>query len=145
MILLDVNVVLAALRDDHPQHGLVRPWFDRLLAEQRRFCVPDEVWAAVVRLATNRRVFGEPSPLDKVFDFARAVRAQPGHSALRSGPRRFELFATLCRDGQAAGDLVPDAFLASLAMENGCGVASLDRDFARFPGLAWEQPGQGNA
>jgi len=140
VILLDVNIVLAAHREDHPHHPLARAWLERVVAEQRSFCVPDEVWAAVVRLATNRRVFGDPSSLDEVFAFADAVRAQPGHAALRSGPRRFEVFRTLCHDGQAAGDLVPDAFLASLAVENGCGVASLDRDFARFPGLAWEQP-----
>lgn len=140
MILLDVNIVLAAHREDHPHHPLVRAWLERLVAEQRSFCVPDEVWAAVIRLATNRRVFGDPSSLDEVFAFADAVRAQPGHLVLRSGPRRFEVFRTLCHDGQAAGDLVPDAFLASLAIENGCGVASLDRDFARFPGLAWVQP-----
>lgn len=142
MILLDVNVVLAAHREDHPHHPMVRRWLSRLVAEQRNFCVPDEVWAAVVRLATSRRVFGDPSSLEEVFTFAEAVRAQPGHSALRSGPRRFEVFRRLCQDGQALGDLVPDAFLASLAVENGCGVASLDRDFARFPGLVWEQPGK---
>lgn len=104
MILLDVNVVLAALRDDHPLHSLVRPWFDEMLVRRRSFCVPDEVWASVVRIATNRRVFREPSSLDAVFHFAATVRAQPGHTALRSGPRRFDLFQTLCQRGQVVGD-----------------------------------------
>jgi predicted nucleic acid-binding protein len=38
--LLDVNVVLAAHRDDHPQHAAVRPWFDRLMASDDPFTVP---------------------------------------------------------------------------------------------------------
>lgn len=140
MILLDVNVVLAAHREDHPHHASVRGWLDRLVAKRGSFCVPDEVWASVLRLATNRRIFPDPSSLEEVFGFADAVRAQPGHAAVRSGPGRFEVFRRLCHEGQAAGDLVPDAFLAALAVENGCGIASLDRDFARFPGLRWEQP-----
>jgi predicted nucleic acid-binding protein len=37
-------------------------------------------------------------------------------------------------------DLVPDAHLAALALEHGLTVYSTDGDFARFPGLAWENP-----
>ncbi len=39
------------------------------------------------------------------------------------------------------GDLVPDAYLAALALEHGCTLASLDRDFARFTELDWMRPG----
>lgn len=141
MILLDVNVVLAAHRADHPQHEAVRPWFDEVLARQLEISVPDEVWASFVRVATNRRIFSVPTPVADAFAFLRSVRAQPAHSVLRSGPRRLELFEQLCRDGQVSGDLVPDAYLAALAVENGCALASLDRDFARFTDLEWQQPG----
>ena len=36
--------------------------------------------------------------------------------------------------------LVPDAHLASLAIEHGLTCCSTDGDFARFPGLKWENP-----
>jgi hypothetical protein len=35
---------------------------------------------------------------------------------------------------------VSDAHLAALALEHGTGVWSTDADFARFPGLPWEDP-----
>ena len=38
------------------------------------------------------------------------------------------------------GDLVPDAHLAALAVEHGLAICSTDGDFARFPGLRWENP-----
>jgi predicted nucleic acid-binding protein len=38
--LLDVNIVLAAHRDDHPQHRPVRAWFDAMLAGDEPFTVP---------------------------------------------------------------------------------------------------------
>jgi predicted nucleic acid-binding protein len=36
--------------------------------------------------------------------------------------------------------LVPDAHLAALAIEHGLTLQSPDGDFARFPGLKWENP-----
>lgn len=38
------------------------------------------------------------------------------------------------------GNLVPDAHLAALAIEHGLTLCSTDGDFARFPGLRWENP-----
>lgn len=38
------------------------------------------------------------------------------------------------------GNLVPDAQLAALAMEHGLVVQTADTDFARFPGVRWENP-----
>lgn len=35
---------------------------------------------------------------------------------------------------------VPDAHLAALAIEYGLTLQTTDRDFARFSGLAWENP-----
>ena len=37
-------------------------------------------------------------------------------------------------------NLVPDAHLAALAIEHGLTLCSTDGDFARFPGLRWENP-----
>ena len=38
------------------------------------------------------------------------------------------------------GKLVPDADLAALAIEHGLILCSTDGDFARFPGLRWQNP-----
>jgi toxin-antitoxin system PIN domain toxin len=37
-------------------------------------------------------------------------------------------------------NLIPDAHLAALAIEHGLTLCSTDGDFARFPGLSWENP-----
>ena len=36
--------------------------------------------------------------------------------------------------------LVPDAYLAALAIESGSEWITTDRDFSRFPGLRWRHP-----
>jgi predicted nucleic acid-binding protein len=38
------------------------------------------------------------------------------------------------------GNLIPDAFLAALAVEHGLTVYSTDTDFARFDEVRWENP-----
>jgi hypothetical protein len=36
--------------------------------------------------------------------------------------------------------MVPDAWLAALAIESGCEFVTTDRDYARFAGLRWRHP-----
>lgn len=143
MKLLDVNLVLAAHRDDHPHFAAARAWLDVLLADAGRFSVPDLVAGSFLRLATNRRIFMTPTTAEDAFGYLRALRAQTGHVTLSPGPRHLDLLERLCRSSDATGDLVPDAQLAALAVEHGAEVVSFDRDFARFVGLRWSRPGAG--
>jgi predicted nucleic acid-binding protein len=46
----------------------------------------------------------------------------------------------LCVGAETRGSRITDAWLAALAIESGCEWITLDRDFARFPGLKWQAP-----
>jgi uncharacterized protein len=140
VLLLDVNVVLAAHRDDHPHHEPVRGWFDAMLADEQRFAVPAIVWGSFLRLATNRRVFEVPTPRAEAFAFVEAVCAQPTHLAVGPGPRHLALLRKLCEEADASGDLVADAAIAAIAAEHGGEVVTLDRDFARFTSVKHRRP-----
>jgi toxin-antitoxin system PIN domain toxin len=140
VILLDVNVLVAAHRDDHPHHSTVAPWFAELTRGNERFTVPDFVWAAFVRIATNRRIFMVPTPLDDAFAFLHAVHGQPNHIAVSTDATHLSTFEELCRTCDATGDLASDAYLAAIAVELGATLVSLDRDFARFESLDWQRP-----
>ena len=132
MLLLDVNVVLAAHRADHPHHADVRAWFDELLAGDEPFTVPVTVWASFLRLVTSRRIFEVPTPRADAFSFVEATSVQPHHLPLGPGPRHLPLLRKVCDEADATGDLMPDAVIAAIAAEHGCDIVTLDRDFARF-------------
>lgn len=140
MKLLDVNVVLAAHRDDHPLFEPARPWLDGLMRSGEPFSVTDLVAGSFIRLATNRRIFLKPTPTDDAFAYLRALRDQPGHLTLSPGPGHLDIFERLCRTSDATGDLAPDAQLGAIAVEHGGEVVSFDRDFARFAGVRWSRP-----
>ncbi len=54
------------------------------------------------------------------------------------GHRR--IVGSLLKASWTTSRLVPDAHLAALAIEHGLTLQSTDGDFARFPGLKWENP-----
>jgi len=50
------------------------------------------------------------------------------------------LVRRLCDEADAVGDLVPDAVIGALAVEYGCDLITLDRDFARFGSVRHLRP-----
>ena len=72
--------------------------------------------------------------------FADGIRKQPNCVFIQPGERHWEIFARLCKEAGVKGNLVPDAYLAALAIEAGCEWITTDRDFSRFPGLRWRHP-----
>jgi hypothetical protein len=140
VLLLDVNVVLAAHRDDHPDHASVHGWFDEMFTRDERFAVPVLVWVSFLRLAANRRIFEVPTPRPEAFAFIDARRAQPLHLTVGPGPRHLTLLRSLCDEADASGGLIADGVIAAVALEHGCQVVTLDRDFARFSSVEHMRP-----
>ena len=54
--------------------------------------------------------------------------------------RHADLLGELLAVDGIRADLVPDAHLAAIALGHGLTVMSNDGDFARFPGVRWENP-----
>lgn len=140
MKLLDVNVVLAAHRDDHPDFQPARTWLQQIVDDGVPFAVVDFVAGAFLRVATNRRIFSVPTPLDAAFAYLNALRAQPAHVMIAPGTQHLGLLEHLCQTAEASGDLIADAQLAAIALEHAAEVVSFDRDFARFEALSWHRP-----
>lgn len=140
MLLADVNTFIYAHRPESPRFEEHRAWLTSALSAAEPFGVSELVLSSFVRIVTNHRVFVEPTPPALAFDFCAAVLSSPSAVALRPGPRHWRIFESLCRDVGARGNVVPDAFLAALAIEHGATWVSGDRGFARFPGLRWTLP-----
>lgn len=111
-----------------------------MLRSDAAFAVAELVLAGFVRVVTNPRVFVEPVPLARALEAADALRLHPHAVLVAPGARHWEIFARLCRDVAAKGNLTSDAYFAALAIESGSEWITTDRDFARFPGLRWRHP-----
>ncbi len=140
MILPDVNVLVHAFRVDSSAHAPCRRWLEALVDGASRFAVSPQVLSGVVRVVTHPKVFRRPSPLGEALDFCAALLDQPRAVVAQPGPDHWDIFTRLCGQADARGNLVPDAWFAALAIEGGHEWITLDRDYARFPGLRWRPP-----
>jgi toxin-antitoxin system PIN domain toxin len=140
MILPDVNVLIYAFRKDTPQHAVCRPWLAGVASGEARFGISPLVLSAVVRITTNPRAFRTPSAVEEAFGFCEDLLSQPHCEVVEPGERHWSVFKRLCTETDTRGPRVTDAWLAALAIEWGCEWITLDRDYARFPGLKWQVP-----
>ena len=89
---------------------------------------------------THPRVFTRPTPLSQALAFCEILRSQPNATLLSPGPRHWGIFTGLCADAGARGNLIPDAYLAALAIETGSEWITTDGDYRRFRGLRVGHP-----
>lgn len=66
-----------------------------------------------------------------------ALVSSPGTRIVRPSGKHWTSFADLCRQTGASGNLIPDCYLAALAIENDATFVSRDRFFASVTGLKW--------
>jgi uncharacterized protein len=140
MILPDVNVLVYAFRADFVQHAVCRRWLIDVISGDARFGMSPATLAAVVRITTNPRAFKEPSAIEEAFGFCEDLLNQPHCQVVEPGERHWDIFRRLCIASGTKGPRVGDAWFAALAIEWGCEWITLDRDYARFPGLTWRGP-----
>ena len=140
MILPDVNILVNAFRSDSSDHETCRTWLDSVVNGDARYGMAPQVLSGVIRITTHPKVFSEPSSLDEVLRFCDILLAQSQCVVIQPGEWHWEIFTRLCTEGDARGNLVPDAWFAALAIESGCEWITLDRDYARFPELRWRVP-----
>lgn len=143
MVLPDVNVLVYAFRPDLAPHALNRRFLLDLLEGDEAFGLSGSVLSGFVRVVTHPRIFETPDPIEDALAFTETLRASERAVWIEPGPRHWEIFTRLCREANARGNLVPDAYFAALAIESGCEWVTTDRDYARFPGLRWSRPEAG--
>jgi len=140
VLLADVNVLVYAFREDAEGHAAYRKWVEELIGADQAYGVSEQVLSGFLRVVTHPRVFDPPAPIHDAILFADGFREQPNAVLIQPGPRHWEIFRSLCRSAGARGNLVADAYLAALAIESGCEWITVDRDYAKFPGLHWRRP-----
>lgn len=140
MILPDVNVLVYAFRREAADHDRYASWLSRTLASSELALV-DTVLLGLLRIVTSPRIFVDPAPLPVALQFVDALGAGPRARPLAPTVATWERFRAIAvGDSQVRGPLVPDAWLAALALSHGCRLATADRGFARFEGLDWFVP-----
>jgi toxin-antitoxin system PIN domain toxin len=140
MVLPDANVLVHAFRPEMEGHSDHLAFVQGLVDGDEAFGLSTIVLSGFLRVVTHPRIFATPDNFGDALAFAEALLESEQSVVIEPGPRHWEIFERLCREANARGNLVPDAYLAALAIESGCEWVTTDRDYARFPGLRWRDP-----
>ena len=139
-MLVDVNLLLYAAIAEYAQHAVARAWLDDALDRHARVGLPWESLLGFLRIATDSRMLKTPMPVRAGLATMRDWLDHDGVWIPTPGDRHAAILAGLLEAAGRGGKLVPDAHLAALAIEHRLTLCSTDGDFARFPGLRWENP-----
>jgi len=139
-MIVDANVLLYAVDTTCHFHAVACRWLTEALNGPRRIGLPWASLLAFQRIATHPRAADHPLSPSQAWGCVTDWLAAPQAWIPQPGPTYATILGDLIVAGDLRGNLIPDAHLAALAIENGVGVCSFDSDFARFEGLSWVRP-----
>ena len=140
MIVPDINLLIYAYNNGASQHLAARDWWEGLMRGEENVGIAWVVSIGFIRLMSNHQaVKSALSPLDAA-DHARDWFRYPHVQPLNPGDRHLEYLQRNLAVLGSGSNLVTDAHIAALAMENDAVLHTYDSDFVRFPGLRWHNP-----
>jgi toxin-antitoxin system PIN domain toxin len=140
VILVDANLLLYAVNTAAVHHDAARRWLDAKLSGTEPVGFAWPVVLAFLRIATHPALFPRPLAITTAAAKMEAWLGQPVARLLDPSTEHWRHLAELLQRTQCRGNLVQDAHLAELAIENGATLCSTDADFSRFPELKWLNP-----
>ena len=140
MRLVDANLLVYARVSSFPQHQAARSWLDGMLNGVDPLGLPWPSLLAFVRLVSNPRVFERPESISDAWQQVVIWLSASPVWIPRATDRHLEILSGLLDIGGLRSNHVPDAHVSALAIEHGLLLCSTDDDFARIPGLNWENP-----
>ena len=139
-MLVDANLLLFAVDETSPWHARSAAWMEQQLNGDRRVGIPWESLAAFVRISTHPRASSRPLKPDRAWSLVESWLAAPTVWVPGPTEQHTAVLGSLIRNYHLAGNLIPDAQLAAIAIEHGLELYSADTDFARFTEIRWQNP-----
>ncbi|HWL42799.1 MAG TPA: TA system VapC family ribonuclease toxin [Ilumatobacter sp.] len=139
-MIVDANLLLYASDATSPFHARSAAWLIDTLDGDVAVGLPWQTLGAFVRIATNPRITTTPLTGLRAWEQVERWLAADATWIPPATGATARIYGELARRVEITANLVPDAMLAALAIENGVEVASADADFARFPGVRWHNP-----
>jgi toxin-antitoxin system PIN domain toxin len=133
----DVNLLVAAMRLDHPHHALALNHLQEQLklASQRpnqaSIMLFGVVVAGFIRIVTNRRIFQLPSSLQQAIDFVETLLISPG-VVFQGAGSDWSRFKDLSLKSDFNSDSATDVWIAACSLQWGQILHTFDRDFKKI-------------
>lgn len=139
-MLLDANLLIYAVDTASPFHARAAGWFTGLLAGPGRVALPWSSIGAFLRIMTHPRITTSPLTPARAWGCVEHWLSAEPVWVPPATARTATILGRVMTEANVTANLVPDAMLAALAIENGIVVATADTDFGRFRDVRWVNP-----
>ncbi|MBE9080327.1 PIN domain-containing protein [Romeria aff. gracilis LEGE 07310] len=139
MQMWDVNILINAYREENSGHEFYNQWLKKQLGAAETFLYCDWILSSFVRIVTHPKIYKTSTPPPEALEFVKTIRSQPNALGIMPGASHWQIFTQLCLSNSVKGNLIPDAYLAALAVEANALWISADEDYKIFePTLTWQ-------
>jgi toxin-antitoxin system PIN domain toxin len=137
MFVVDTNILVYAADEDSPFYGRCRELLEEWRIRTSPWYVTWGILYEFLRVITHPRVFRNPWPVLKAWEFAEAILSSTSLSFLIAGERHSDVVAEVLKNiPSLSGNILHDAQTAILMQEHGIRrIYTRDTDFHRFPFL----------
>jgi hypothetical protein len=136
MIIPDLNILLYAVDSSSSRHRESKTWLEQSINSGKdTIGIPWVVHLGFLRLVTSPRVFPKPLSIETACAWIDNLKSHPAVVSVDPGKAHAAILRHLLFTVGTAGNLVSDAHLAALALEQDATLVTGDRDFLRFQGL----------
>ncbi len=138
---LDANVLLYASDESSPVHAKARDAVKRLAEGPEIAYLFWPTVLAYLRIATHPAIFAHPLSIVEAVGNVEQLLARPHVRTTGESDAFWRSFRIVADDALPSGNLVPDAHLVTLMLENDVRtIWTRDRDFRRFPRIEVRDP-----
>lgn len=138
---VDVNILLYASHQESPFHLRARQFMQHIASGPAIVHLFWPVLIGYLRIATHPTVFDRPLSLSQAIAGIDDLVGRPHIRVTGESDGFWEVYRRVSVGVAARGNLVPDAHLVGLMLQNGVDtIWSHDRDFRKFSGLTVKDP-----
>lgn len=138
---VDVNVLLYASDQSSPFHTRAVSFLEELAGRDELVYLFWPTLLAYLRIATHPSIFDRPLSPEIATSNVERLLALPHVQTTGEQERFWAAYRHVAGEADARGNLVPDAHLVTLMVENGVRtIWTRDRDYRRFPEIDSRDP-----
>jgi len=141
---IDANVLLYASDGQSPFRDRAVELIDEIALGPQIVYLFWPTVMAYLRLATHPSVFARPMSMEEARQNVSRLLDLPNVQTVGEQDRFWRRFGEVTDDSTPTGNLVPDAHIVALMLENGVRtIWTHDRDYRRFRGIEVSDPFEG--
>jgi uncharacterized protein len=138
---VDTNVLVYSEIRSSPWHEVARELLIGIAEGPVPWAIPWPCIYEFLRVVTHPRIYHPPVPVELALRDIRNLLASPTLILLHETPNHFMVMMDVINRSGVSGNLIHDAHIAALCLENGVSeIITGDRDFNRFPLLTVVNP-----